>query len=157
MNPMVGNAHLPAPTKNERKRSDNDLRAERQLQLLLRALGTLDLLAFGAVLMPEAWMAATHAWLGMGEFPRAAVVDYLARSASLMYAQHGAVFWFLSGDVRRFRPLIRFMAWIALVSGGVMLVIDLRAGIPLFWTIIEGPGYVFLAVIVLALARRVPE
>lgn len=133
------------------------MRAERLLQLLLRALGTLDLLALGAVLMPEAWMADAHAWLGMGEFPRAAVVDYLARSASLMYAQHGAVFWFLSGDVRRYRPLIRCMAWIAMLSGGVMLVIDLLAGIPLFWTVIEGPGYVLLAVIVLALARRLGE
>jgi hypothetical protein len=44
-------------------------------------------------------MAATHAWLGMGDFPRAPLVDYLARSASLMYAQHGAVFLFLSVTV----------------------------------------------------------
>ncbi|HET6883914.1 MAG TPA: hypothetical protein VFI31_27415 [Pirellulales bacterium] len=131
--------------------------AERQLQLLLRALGTFDLLACGGVLMPDDWMAATHAWLGMGDFPRAPVVDYLARSASLMYAQHGAVFLFLSTDVRRFRPLIRFMAVVALLSGGIMLAIDLLARIPLFWTIIEGPGYILLAITVLALCRRVSE
>ena len=130
------------------------MNSERQLQLLLRALGTLDLLAFAAVLMPEDWMAATHAWLGMGDFPRTPLVDYLARSVSLMYAQHGAVFLFLSGDVRRYRPLIRVMAIIAVVSGGIMLAIDLRAGIPLFWTVVEGPGYIVLAVAVLALQRR---
>jgi hypothetical protein len=131
------------------------MRAESSLRLLLRALGMLDLLAFGAVLMPQEWMAATHAWLGMGNLPRAAVVDYLARSASLMYAQHGAVFLFLSSDVRRFRPLIRTMALIAIVSGGMMLAIDLLAGIPLFWTVIEGPGYIILAAIVLLLCRSV--
>ncbi|MGH7135175.1 MAG: hypothetical protein ACREHD_05500 [Pirellulales bacterium] len=129
---------------------------ERQLQLLLRALGLFDLLAFAAVLMPDEWMASTHARLGMGDFPRAPVVDYLTRSASLMYAQHGAVFLFLSGDVRRFRPLIRFMASIAMVSGVIMLAIDLLAGIPLFWTVIEGPGYIFLASLVLMLQRQSP-
>jgi hypothetical protein len=128
--------------------------SERQLQLLLRALGTLDLLAFAAVLMPEDWMAAGHAWLGMGEFPRAPVVDYLARSASLMYAQHGAVFLFLSGDVRRYRPLIHVMAIIAIVSGAIMLAIDLLARIPLFWTVVEGPGYIVLASTVLLIQRR---
>lgn len=132
------------------------MRAELSLRLLLRALGTLDLLAFAAVLMPEEWMAGTHAWLGMGDFPRAPVVDYLARSASLMYAQHGAVFLFLSGDVRRFRPLIRFMAYIAMGSGVIMLAIDLLARIPLFWTVIEGPGYVFLAILVILFERRSP-
>lgn len=132
------------------------MRAESLLRLLLRGLGTLDLLALGAMLMPASWMAATHAWLGMGEFPRAAVVGYLARSASLMYAQHGAVFLFLSGDVRRYRPLIRLMAFIAIVSGGIMLAIDLSAGIPLFWTLVEGPGYIALAIAVLLLCRHVP-
>lgn len=132
------------------------MQAESLLRLLLRGLGALDLLALGAMLMPPTWMAATHAWLGMGEFPRAAVVGYLARSASLMYAQHGAVFLFLSGDVRRYRPLIRLMAVIAIVSGGVMLAIDLLAGIPLFWALVEGPGYIVLAIAVLLLCRHVP-
>ncbi len=115
----------------------------------------MDLLAIGAVIMPQHGMAVVHAWLGMGELPQAPVVDYLARSASLMYAQHAVVFLFLSGDVRRYRRLIALMAIIAIVSGGVMLTIDLVAGIPLFWTVIEGPGYIVLASAVLALQRRV--
>ncbi|HVA51848.1 MAG TPA: hypothetical protein VNH11_36235 [Pirellulales bacterium] len=128
---------------------------ERWLRRLLRALGVWDLLALGAVVMPQAWMAAVHAWLGMGTLPHAPVVDYLARSASLMYAQHALVFLFLSGDVRRYRPLIHFMAVVAMVSGGIMLAIDLVAAIPLFWTLIEGPGYIVLALAVLALGRHV--
>ncbi|HWB09486.1 MAG TPA: hypothetical protein VG826_09690 [Pirellulales bacterium] len=128
--------------------------AERGLQLLLRGLGVFDLLALGGVIMPQHCMAIVHAWLGMGELPRTPVVDYLARSASLMYAQHAVVFLFLSTDVRRYRPLIVLMAIIAIVSGLAMLTIDLMARIPLFWTVIEGPGYVVLASTVLVLQRR---
>ena len=129
--------------------------AERALRLLLRGLGIFDLLALGGVIMPQHCMAIVHAWLGMGELPQAPVVDYLARSASLMYAQHAVVFLFLSTDVRRYRPLIMLMAIIAIVSGVAMLTIDLLAGIPLFWTVIEGPGYIVLASAVLVLQARV--
>lgn len=131
------------------------MRPERLLQLLLRALGLWDLLALGGVLMPNHSMAMVHAWLGMGDMPQAPVVEYLARSASLMYAQHAVVFLFLSSDVRRYLPLIAFMAWVAIVSGVAMLAIDLISGIPMFWTIIEGPGYIVIASTVLALRRRI--
>ena len=130
------------------------MQAERQLQWLLRALGVFDLLALGGVVMPEHCMAIVHAWLGMGELPQAPVVGYLARSASLMYAQHAVVFLFLSRDVRHYRPLISFMAVVAIVSGLALLAIDLWTGIPIFWTVIEGPGYIALAVAVLWLQTR---
>lgn len=125
--------------------------SQRGLVILLRALGVWDLLALGGVIMPDHCMATVHAWIGMGDLPQAPVVDYLARSASLMYAQHAVVFLFLSGDVQRYRPLISLMAVIAIVSGASTLAIDLHAGIPLFWTIIEGPGYILLAAAVLGL------
>lgn len=114
-----------------------------------------DLIALGGVVMPDHCMEIVHAWLGMGELPHAPVVDYLARSASLMYAQHAVVFLFLSTDVRRYRRLIRLMAVIAILSGGAMLAIDLKSGIPLFWTLIEGPGYIVLATAVIILQRQV--
>ena len=129
--------------------------SERWLQLLLRALGLWDLLALGGVLMPYHSMTAAHTWLGMGDMPQAPVVEYLARSASLMYAQHAVVFLFLSRDIRRYLPLIAFMAWVAIVSGIVMLAIDLISGIPMYWTAIEGPGYIVIASAVLALRRRI--
>ena len=54
----------------------------RLLEVLLRAGGTILVTAFAAMLLPVDWMAATHEWLGLGAFPRAPVVDYLARSVS---------------------------------------------------------------------------
>jgi hypothetical protein len=36
--------------------------------------------AFGAMLLPVEWMASAHRLLGLGVFPRTAVIEYLARS-----------------------------------------------------------------------------
>ena len=38
--------------------------------VVLRQVGLTEVLAFGAVAMPRAWMEAGHAWLGIGEMPR---------------------------------------------------------------------------------------
>ena len=54
------------------------------------------LLAFFAIFLPVRWMAVTHEWLGLGEFPASPLVDYLTRSASLLYAWHGGLLLVLS-------------------------------------------------------------
>ena len=41
---------------------------------LLRLAGTITVSAFLTILLPVEWMASTHRWLGLGEFPRAPVV-----------------------------------------------------------------------------------
>jgi hypothetical protein len=130
------------------------LPADRPLVFVLRLLGLIDLAALLAVVMPEAWMAATHHALGLGELPPAPLVGYLARSASALYAVHGALLIFVSFDVPRYRPLIAFLAWTALVHGGVLVAIDAAAAMPWWWTLLEGPLYILLAAIVLLLLRR---
>ena len=68
---------------------------ERLLVVLLRIGGVVTSAAFLAVFLPVEWMAATHQWLGLGEFPRAPVVDYLAHEVAVMYqgriVEHGPV------------------------------------------------------------------
>ena len=63
--------------------------AERTLTWLLWILGVMMLTALFAVVMPTDWMAATHAWLGLGTFPEAPITEYMARSLSMMYGLHG--------------------------------------------------------------------
>ena len=41
---------------------------KRLLIWLLRLAGTIEILAFVAVVMPRAWMEGAHAWLGLGVF-----------------------------------------------------------------------------------------
>src|SRR5688572_11034512 len=105
--------------------------------LLLRALGTLDLLSLFAVIMPVTLMASTHEAIGLGRFPQGVVVEYLARSAALIYALHGALAWFLSYDVRRYRKLIRFLSMVSIVQGFFILGVNLHTGMPAIWTLVE--------------------
>ena len=126
---------------------------QRALACVLRALGCLDCLALVAVLMPLYWMEVAHAWLGLGAMPQGPIVGYLARSASALYALHGAMIIFVSFDVERYAPLIRFLAILALVHGTVVLGIGLAEQLPIFWRFGEGPAFAASGALVLWLQR----
>ncbi|MBI2477985.1 MAG: hypothetical protein HYV60_04860 [Planctomycetia bacterium] len=120
------------------------------LVLALRVLGGIDMIAFIAVAMPIAWIRLGHQWSGLGDFPDAPIAGYLARSASALYALHGLTVVYMSFDVRRYWPLIRFLARVAIAHGIVMLGIDLAVGMPSWWTVVEGPAFAATGLIVLA-------
>ena len=60
--------------------------------------------------MQSVLSAAAHASLGLGPMPQGPLVGYLIRSASALYALHGALALFLSFDVRRYWRVITFLA-----------------------------------------------
>ena len=126
-------------------------RRHRVLAAVLGGLGGLDLLALAAVVHPRGWMAAAHAWLGLGGMPPGPLVGYLARSAAALYALHGATVLFVSRDVARYWRLIRLLAVLALCHGAVMAAIDWAEGMPLWWRVVEGPGFAATGAVVLAL------
>jgi hypothetical protein len=99
-------------------------------------------------------MASAHAALGLGDLPNAPIVGYLTRSASALYGLHGAMILFVSFDVRRYERLITFLAIAALFHGAVMLGIDLKVGMPWFWTLFEGPGFAMTGIVVLVAKRQ---
>ena len=133
---------------------DGSASGQRGLVVFLRILGTVDLLAVAAILLPLEWMAKIHSWLGMGQLPEMAIISYLTRSASALYALHGAMILFISTDVRRYARLIKFLAIAALVHGVIFYLIDMIAGMPPFWIALEGPIVVATGVIVLMMQRR---
>jgi hypothetical protein len=128
---------------------------ERALVALLRLTGAVLLLAVFAIFLPERWMATTHRWLGLGEFPASPLVDYLTRSASALYAMHGGLLVLASFDVRRFAPVIVYSAATGIAFGVTMIGVDLGAGMPLYWTLAEGPSIVLVGLATLWLARGV--
>jgi hypothetical protein len=132
-----------------------DRAAARRLAIVLRAIGLLDLCALLAVVMPESWMNDVHAWLGMGPLPAGAVVGYLARTASSLYALGGALFIFLSFDVERYGRVITFLALAGVVHGATTLVIDLVHELPPLWRYSEGPCLIATGILVLWLQTRV--
>ncbi|HEY5911350.1 MAG TPA: hypothetical protein VJA21_12175 [Verrucomicrobiae bacterium] len=130
-------------------------RNERILVWLLRLGGAVMLTALGAVVLPFDWMNSIHGQVGLGELPHVPIVGYLTRSISALYALHGALLVFLAGDVRRYLPVVRFLALAGVVFGVMMLAIDCAVGMPLSWTVGEGPFVVAFGVVNLWLAGRV--
>ncbi len=109
------------------------------LRLLIQVVGAVMLTAFLAAFMPLSWMAAAHTWLGLGEMPGGPLVEYLARSASLLYGLLGALFILVASDLTRYAPIVRLLGSMFVVLGLAILGIDLDAGMPLYWTLGEGP------------------
>jgi len=127
---------------------------ERTLTVALRLAGLLALTAIFPAVMPFRWMVETHAWLGLGELPDVPIMHYLTRSLSMMYAVHGALVCYVSTDVRRFMPVIRFLVVVSILFGIGMLVLDCTIKLPPAWIIGEGPFIVALGVLLLWLAGR---
>jgi hypothetical protein len=125
----------------------------RVLALLLRLAGGFMVTAFLAMLLPVEWMAATHRWVGLGEFPRVPIVDYLTRSIAALYGFHGALLLILATDVARYRRLVGYVGIMNVCFGTAMMAIDLHAGMPLIWTLAEGPPIVAFGVVILYLSR----
>ncbi len=129
-------------------------RSERWLTVLLRVVGTAALLAIVAVFMPRDWIDRAHQALGFGPFPEAPTAEYLARTTSLFYVLAGVVQWWLSLDVRRFGTAIVALGVVMLASGMITLWIDLQAGLPPWWTMMDGPFGVALGTVYLVLQFR---
>ena len=129
-------------------------RARGPLVLLLRCGAVLTGSAFLAVFLPVDSMASTHRWLGLGEFPRTPIVDYLARSVAAFYGFHGVLLFVISTDVVRYRPLVWYVAAMNVVFGVMLLAIDIHAGLPAYWTAFEGPPVVVIGMLVAYFNRR---
>src|SRR5512134_2246217 len=95
----------------------------RVLVWLLRFAGCMTATAFLAILLPVDWMAATHQWLGLGAFPRAPIVDYLARSIAALYGFHGVLLLIVSGDPVRYRTIVSYVAAMNVLFGLIVLAI----------------------------------
>ena len=123
----------------------------RLLVILLRLAGVVTAAGFLAILLPREWMAATHSWLGLGEFPRAPVVDYLARSIAALYGFHGVLLLIVSRDPVRFRPIVTYIGVMNIAFGLIITAIDLYAPMPWLWTLTEGPPILAFGLVVLYL------
>jgi len=128
--------------------------AERALRFVLRLNGLITCLALVAIFMPLEWMNDTHRRLGLGDLPRGPIFEYLARTVSAMYVIHGLLCLLLATDVRRFGPIITFVASIELCFAALVLWIDRRAQMPVAWTLIEAPLIVLFSGTTLALRCR---
>jgi hypothetical protein len=127
---------------------------DKTLVLLLRltALAMLSALLF--CFCPFAWMDTIHQRAGMGPLPNTPIIQYLTRSLSGMYAYLGLLLWYLSLDIRRHRGALLFLAISGMFFSVGIIFLDSACGMPLLWTISEGPMTIILCGILLALILR---
>lgn len=123
------------------------------LQLLLRIFGTSSLFATVFVAAPESWMRDIHAALGLGTLPEEPIVGYLARSTSALYALLGGLFWTLSFDPVKYRPVLRYLGSAIVLFGISLFVFDWAEGLPPFWVFWEGPVVIMFGLLMLRLNR----
>jgi hypothetical protein len=128
--------------------------AARLLVFLLRFAGLVTVSAFFAMFLPVERMASTHEWLGLGTFPRSPVVDYLTRSVAALYGFHGCLLLVISTDIVKYRALVWYAAAMNVLFGHIMTAIDLHAGMPMWWTIGEGPPIAALGIVLAILNHR---
>ncbi len=125
------------------------------LRWILRLMGCSSLSALIFVAAPFEWMSSAHQSLGMGPLPDQPVVGYLARSTSAFYAMLGGLFWVISFDLRRHRRVLVYLSAAVTSLGGVLLVVDWTAGLPLWWVIWEGPFVIAFGLTLSLLVRRI--
>ena len=77
----------------------------------------------------------------------------IARSVAALYGFHGVLLIIISGDPIRYRDIVSYVAVMNILFGLIVLAIDIHAGMPLAWTVVEGPSIVLFG-IVLALLNR---
>jgi len=130
-------------------------RQDRFLRLFLRIIGTASLFAFVAVVMPYSWMNAIHQWLGMGRLPTEPIVGYLARSTSAFYALFGGLLWVVSFDLQRHRLVLRYLGAAIILFGATLIAIDMFEGMPLYWSLCEGPIDIGFGIVILFLSYRI--
>ena len=129
--------------------------AERVLKWFLRVGGVFVLLALIPVFAPTDWLAVCHERLGLGPLPKGAIVEYLMRSLSAFYAMYGGLLLVLAADPRRYSGVITYTAIASVAFGLAMICVDSRAGMPLAWTLSEGPFAILLGIAVWILQARI--
>lgn len=129
--------------------------SESVLQAILRIMGSSSLLALLFVAAPYDSMDYIHLSLGMGTLPDSPVVGYLARSTSAFYAMLGGLFWVVSFDLRRYRPVLIYLGAAIGLFGVVLLAVDWAEGMPRFWTVWEGPFVACFGLALLLLSRKI--
>lgn len=128
------------------------------LVYLLRFDAAVLTLAFAAVFLTPEFMRRSNEILGLSPIEFTPLFDYLTRSLALLYGARGLFVWLASTDLERYRPFVVLIGASNILIGVLLLGIDLYAGMPLYWTLGEGPGVMIIGALVLWLTHRfVPQ
>lgn len=123
-------------------------------QWLLRLSGAATCTACFAVFLPNDWMDSIHARVGLGELPKAPIVEYMARTLAAMYFAHGVMVLAASTKVDKFWGFVGLIGFINALLGTTFLVVDMKSKMPWYWTLFEGPPIAVLGFILILVWHR---
>ena len=127
--------------------------SDRAVSLIFRLAGCLNLTALLFAFAPRGVLEWGHRALLTAPFPEEPVAEYLARSASLLYAFHGVLLIYAAGDVRKYAGWLRLYGRLVLLAGPAYLGLGLVAGMPAWWAWGEGATLLLGGALVLLLMR----
>jgi uncharacterized membrane protein YedE/YeeE len=78
--------------------------------------------------------------MGFDQAPITPLLLYMMAGGSCVFVGQAVMLWVLSGDVVRYQPLVRVVAWIYLVCAPLFLWIDSQAGLPAWWVAMDSLG-----------------
>ena len=128
--------------------------ADRWLWLYLRFVGIVTLFAFGAAVMPQAWMMTIAGWLKVDPFPDQPLTFYLARNLSLLYGFVGVGVLVLSHDMDLYCEWIGYLALGTMAFGVGQFIVNAQSSLPWWWTLGEGGSTIFGGALMWWLYRR---
>jgi hypothetical protein len=128
-------------------------RRVRLLRGLFQLVGLTALLAFGAAVMPDAWIVRISRGLGFADFPSHPLTFYLVRHLSALYGLVGVILLALAADLERYAPLVRVVGYCTVALGLLQLLIGFWAQLPPWWSLGEGLSTLGGGLLILALDR----
>ncbi len=109
-------------------------------RLILRIVALVSLIALPTIIAPRL-AAEKLSWvMGFGQPPMTPLMLYMMAGGAAVFVSQAVLLWAISGDVIRYAPLIRLVAWIYLICGPLFLWIDSQAGVPKWWMVMDFAG-----------------
>ena len=127
---------------------------KKALIVILRLSGLLLITAFIAAVLSYETMARIHEQIGLGNFPKMPILDYLARSVSFFYGMHGVVILYISFNLMRYLQFLKLFCYLGFAFGIAIFFIDITAPMPTYWSFGEGPFIMSLNMVVYVLVMR---
>ncbi len=110
---------------------------------------------FPAVLLPGTALEK-FAWLmKMGQPTLEPLTVYLSGNTGFVYVALGILFWMISNDVVRHQSFVKAIGWILMVGCPAYFSIDLQAGLPFWWTLLDSLSCLFMGAGILLAARKI--
>ena len=125
---------------------------ERVIFSALLVIGICGLLACPVLFFSTSHIESWHLALLGEPLLTSPILLYLIRSLSMFYVLSSLFTLALARNLHRYRVLIQFWSFLAIVKGIVMLSIDQQLPFPGWWTLIEGPSSICLGSVMLLLS-----